>query len=350
MIILMTGSTGILGSVISAELEKLGNTVYYIVRGGIDNKKLPVKITSERIIDGDITKPLCGLAKSSEDYKKLSEMTIDMFLHLAADVSFAIDDPDGAIWKTNYNGTFNALALAKDLDIKDFRHCSTCYAPDQRNPYEISKMGAENLVVNSGLKFSIYRPSAMVGDSETGFTTDYNGYYGVFSFLHYLAQKEYNGNNKKIIPLNIGYICSSTSTLNIITLDWVKYTLMKLLQKESRGEIYHLAHEFPKKVRFVCEESHKALNLSNVIFWENTKERDARHQLDKPHVFQKRFDIVMQMYTPYATFERPFSLDKTKEILGSEYIDAPAITSDLIHLLMNFASQNNFGKKNKSRG
>ncbi len=248
MAILMTGFTGILGSVIGPELHD----VYFLVRSGMDNRRLPKGINPDKIIEGDITKPMCGV--SLEDLVRMKNAGITRFLHLAANVSFAITDFGGEIWRDNYIGTNNALALAKELGVEEFLHCSTAFADDQRNPYEISKKAAEGLVIRSGMKYSIFRPSAMVGDSQTGYTADFNGYYGVYVYFHMIAEKARGENKELVVPIPVYVVCSDKSTINLIPLDWVRYTLLALLEKPAKNETYHLTHDNPPNARWVMEK------------------------------------------------------------------------------------------------
>ncbi len=338
MAILMDGVTGILGSSIGPELE---GDVYYLVRGGEFNQRLPADINKEKIIPCDITKPLCGL--SDDNIKRLNDIGIEKYLHLAADVSFATEDIDGKIWNTNYYGTKNAIQLAKHLNAKEFLHCSTAYAEDQRNPYEISKRAAENLVRNSGISYSIFRPSSIIGDSKTGHISDYNGYYGVYSFFHKIAQKKRGVNKDATINITISMIGSSSSTLNLISLDWVKYIMSALINKEICNKTYHLTHNDPQIVRLIGEWSCMALNITGIKYWESVEDRENYYRTNKtPSFLQRQVDKIMNRYTPYVTEERKFPLDTVIAALGTEYKSPPAISEKTIAIIINYAVKNNF--------
>lgn len=102
--ILMTGLTGIVGRFIYTGLED-AYEVYYLVRNGANNNKLPSDIPNDRIFEADIEESFCGLCQ--EDFKKLKSIDIDKILHFASDVSFNVTDTDGKIYKTNYIGIIN---------------------------------------------------------------------------------------------------------------------------------------------------------------------------------------------------------------------------------------------------
>ncbi len=209
MATVVTGVTGVLGSSLCSSF---GDDVYFIVRDGLLNMRLPDFIEPTRVLRGDIVEPLCGL--SQNDIERLNDIGITRFIHLAANVSFAVNDPNGEIWNVNYNLTKNALDLAKSLYVTEFLHCSTVYSEDQRNPYEKSKYAAEQLVVNSGLTYSIIRPSAMVGDSVTGETFDFNGYYGVYVYFHIMAERSRKKSECIDVSIPVYVVCSKKSTIN----------------------------------------------------------------------------------------------------------------------------------------
>lgn len=340
MVTLMTGVTGILGSVVGPELQE---EVFFLVRDGVDNKRIPAGIDPRQVVNGDITKPMCGL--DAEAINRLKQAGINRVFHLAANVSFALEDTDGSIFRTNFEGTRNILNLARELGgVKEFHHCSTAFGPLRRNPYENSKMDAEKLVVDSGFPWSIYRPSAMVGDSRTAVTNGFNGYYGVYGIFYSLAQK-FRAKEMKIfgeVPLPIYVVCSSTSTINLIQTDWVKDTMLKLFDKGTHNKIFHITHPHPQMARWVYQVGFNVLGIRGVKYLEIPTKVI---QIDKKWRFiQKAVDEVLVRYNPYVTYEEQFSLQTVQDALGDEYADPPEITADFIYRLLKYAAQNEFGR------
>ncbi len=102
---------------------------------------------------------------------------------------------------SNVGGTQNLLDFAGDLQVKQFHHVSTAYVQCNRhlpatsdrtafeiavppnaiagNDYERSKIQSEQSVRECGHigPVSIYRPSIVVGDSRSGYTSTYHGFY-----------------------------------------------------------------------------------------------------------------------------------------------------------------------------
>ncbi len=113
-------------------------------------------------------------------------------IHCAADVSF--DRPLADARAINVEGTRRLLAAAAELPhLERFVHVSTAYVAgthrgpftegdlhvDQtfRNTYEQTKFEAERVVRASGLPVTVVRPSIVVGDSKTGWTSSFNVLY-----------------------------------------------------------------------------------------------------------------------------------------------------------------------------
>src|SRR5205823_5123536 len=107
----------------------------------------------------------------------------------------------------NRDGTANALAVAercvKGGRLARFLHLSTALvaggssqavareddlpvAPAYANAYESSKYEGERLVraaMHAGLPATVFRPSMVVGDSETGHTRDFNVIYPLLRLM-----------------------------------------------------------------------------------------------------------------------------------------------------------------------
>lgn len=188
--VLLTGITGVLGSEIGHALANK-EEVFFLVRKESLNK-VPEGMEPDNAIIGDITLPMCGI--SSQDMAKLKTAGVTKLLHLAADVSFATVDKGGKIRLTNFIGTKNVLDVALELDISEIHNCGTVYASTRRNPYEASKDDAEKMVVEFcqkyGKRFSIYKPSAMVGDYMTGVSNGFNGFVGAYTIFHLIADRK----------------------------------------------------------------------------------------------------------------------------------------------------------------
>jgi nucleoside-diphosphate-sugar epimerase len=170
--ILVTGSTGLVGSAILGRLAGGGAI-------GLTHQARQAAADSP-VLDGDVTQPRLGLA--SDAYRSLSDR-IGTIVHCAATTWF--DAPRDEVFAVNVEGTKRVLDLASDAGAR-LIHLSTAFiAVEPKDAgrglspkhYLDSKRASEALVRESGLDFHIVRPSIVIGDSDTGYTPRLQGYH-----------------------------------------------------------------------------------------------------------------------------------------------------------------------------
>lgn len=149
------------------------------------------------LIEGDITRPNLGI--SDDDLRTIREETTSVF-HLAAAYDLAIDKETAT--RVNFEGTSNVNELCRTIaNLRRYNYISTCYVAGKRigriletelehnagfrNFYEETKYLAELEVekLKSTLPVTIFRPSVVVGDSQTGETVKYDGIYYLIQYL-----------------------------------------------------------------------------------------------------------------------------------------------------------------------
>jgi len=314
MAILLTGLTGEVGSALAPILQSK-DKVFCLVRNGksrVKNGKLN-EILADQIIDGDIfDNKQCGI--SITDLSLLKKQEITKIIHAAASVKFDEHLSD-EIWKTNFSGTKNILSVAKELGVRELHFMSTAYAPNGRNPYEKSKAAAEDLVKKSGLAYSVYRLSIVIGNSKKG------------------------QNGKVQLPIYIN--CSFESTLNLVPVDWAVQILSTLINKPCQNDTYYIVHPDPPKVQWVMKQGFETLNIEGIKY--NDYKKCQPEQEDRRlQIIQKAVNKELGRYRPYVTEEEKFCLKKTQQYLGTNYTNPPPITSQLLSILLKFAIEKNF--------
>ena len=183
-----------------------------------------VPLENFAIVRGDITQPDLGL--SPEALLAVCDGTTDVF-HLAAvyDLAVARD----IAYSVNLEGTRNVNAFAHSLpNLRRYNYISTCYVAGKRlgriletelehdagfrNYYEETKYLAEMEVekLKGELPVTIYRPSVVVGDSETGETAKYDGIYYLMLYLRRAP--------KLLRLINVG---NRDVRLNLVPVDFV---------------------------------------------------------------------------------------------------------------------------------
>lgn len=218
--IFLTGGAGVLGQ---ALLKKINHhDVICLVN------KSPIVTNKAKLIKGDISKPKLNL--SSEVFNSIAS-EIDCIIHSAALTDFSKPAPD--FNRINIEGTKNVLNLAKKANVPFF-YISTAFVYKgchnngsfKQNNYEISKLSAEALVKESGLKSTIIRPSIIVGDSQTGAIAKFQG-------IHFLISLFMKG----LLPVIPG---SPESFTDFISQDIVAEAISKIVEQNLLNEEFWL--------------------------------------------------------------------------------------------------------------
>ena len=160
------------------------------------------------VLEGDLSEPDLGLDNRTLDW---IERHCTSVVHNAASLVFRGDDPDGEPYRSNVEGTRRMLELCRCTGVRQFHYVSTAYVCGLRegrilesdidlgqtagNVYEKTKLQAEMLVRAADFLDppTIYRPAIIVGDSQTGYTTTYHGFYAPLKLAHTMASKVARG-------------------------------------------------------------------------------------------------------------------------------------------------------------
>jgi len=190
---------------------------------------------------GDLTEENLGLTDSA-----LTELgDIDHVLHCAAiyDITAGAAEQQAA----NVEGTRAVIGLAKRLDATLSHVSSIAVAGDHAGefteddfdigqelptPYHQTKFEAEALVRSTpGLRYRVYRPAVVVGDSRTGEMDKVDGPYYFFPLLAKLAALP------RITPMAV----PDTGRTNVVPVDYVVDALIELMHSPSfDGRTFHL--------------------------------------------------------------------------------------------------------------
>ena len=201
------------------------------------------------LIEGDIAKPNLGM--SADDNSILQSETSDIF-HLAAVYDLAVSKD--IAYRVNLEGTKNVNNFARSVwALKRYNYISTCYVAGNRtgeileselehdagfrNFYEETKYLAETEVENlkTDLPVTIFRPSVVVGDSNTGETSKYDGIYFLIQYLR-----------KAPAVLRFVNVGNNDVRLNLVPVDFVVEAIAELsMDENSTGKTIALADPNP---------------------------------------------------------------------------------------------------------
>jgi thioester reductase-like protein/NADP-dependent 3-hydroxy acid dehydrogenase YdfG len=196
---------------------------------------------------GERAKPLVGalpeLDLTDQTVAELGQ--IDHVVHCAAIYDITVGEAEQRA--ANVEGTRAVIELARRLDAT-LDHVSSIavagdfageYTEDDFDvgqqlptPYHQTKFEAELLVRSTpGLRYRVYRPAVVVGDSRTGEMDKIDGPYYFFGVLAKLA----------VLPSLTPILLPDTGRTNIVPVDYVVEALVALMHTEgSDGRAFHL--------------------------------------------------------------------------------------------------------------
>lgn len=215
------------------------------------------------VVEGDITRENLGIGDA--DLKIIRAETTDVF-HLAAVYDLAVEKD--LAFRVNVEGTRNVNDFVGKLsNLRRYNYISTCYVAGLRggtiyenelehqegfrNFYEETKYLAEVEVENlkSDIPTTIFRPSVVVGDSETGETAKYDGIYALIKYLRMSPSlfRFVNVGNKNV-------------RLNLVPVDFVVEGLAALSRDETAvGKTFALADPNPLTTEEIFDQISEVL-------------------------------------------------------------------------------------------
>ncbi len=190
---------------------------------------------------GDLTAADLGL--TDEAVAELG--AVDHIVHCAAIYDITADDADQRA--ANVEGTRAVIDLARRLDATlhhvssiavagtyhgEFTEDDFDVGQDLPTPYHQTKFEAEMLVRSAaGLRYRVYRPAVVVGDSRTGEMDKVDGPYYFFGLLRKLA----------VLPRFTPMVLPDTGRTNIVPVDFVVDAIVELMHADGRdGQTFHL--------------------------------------------------------------------------------------------------------------
>jgi thioester reductase-like protein len=363
---LLTGATGLLGSYLLKDFETAGRPIAVAVRASRTESarqrvetilagwehRLRRVLPRPVVLECDICEPLLGLDKVGIDWVKRN---CDGIIHNAASLSFEANEQTGEPHRSNVEGTRNVLELARRCRIREFHHVSTAYVCGLRtgrvledeldvgqqsgNAYEKSKIEAEKLVRGASFldKPTVYRPSIIIGDSETGYTTTFHGFYAPLKIVQAVAnQIDFDFEKIDGAPLVAAINLTGQEGKNYVPVDWVSRMIVHLAGRpELRGRTFHLTTRTPTSIALTCQVIEEALReyAQNVV-----RTKSARPQTRS---LEQTFVDQMGTYRAYWRDDPEFDCRNTLE--AAPEWPCPLVDRDMLLRTAGFAYRTNFG-------
>ncbi len=373
--ILVTGATGNLGSklVLQALEERPDIQIIALVRGE-NQAEAEVRLRNllftlspnsyfadvgERlkVINGDITQRQLGLSYSL--YKDLAEK-VTHIIHSAAATKFSSTLKESRL--VNVTGTENVMKFAglasQSSLFKTVAHISTAYVCGRRegiifegetdkscdfsNGYEQSKWEAEQFVrgLMPQIPITIFRPSIIVGDSQTGHIATLNVLYPPLKFL--------------CQGINISLPGRADVSLDVIPVDYAARAILHImLNNNSDGKTFHIVagKENSCQVGEIVKQAKIMLGRENpnsdTVKDTTTSSNSIWNRLSTQTRKVCKISKFLNIYLPHVTLRRYFDETNTRQVLQGSGISAPSLTSYL-DKIMEYSIRTKWGKDVRS--
>lgn len=336
--ILITGSTGLIGGELLKELllskGRIGKT-WSLVRAESDEratKRLKERLQRSGLsedaigslalngLSGDVTSINWGL--SNESINQLKD-NLDMIIHCASDTSFLLSD---SVFEVNVKSTKCLIDLVKDwknpplvIYISTAANIGNVISSDvtedmvrdpgyaHHNLYTKSKAACEKLLTEAGIPTIIMRPSIVLsaGIEDPDFA---NSILWMIPLIYHF----------EALPIN------GASRIDIVPVEFVTRTILKLLEKESLNHnTYHISAgrldsttvkaAFQEADRFY---GRKEVELIRPHLW--------NQDLHRSHINSKRRRELyhrIKYYFPFLNMDVVYDNNRLKEELGPLQIE-----------------------------
>ncbi len=364
--VLITGATGFLGMELMARLLQDGDRrVWALVRApsqGEAERRVQETLAlivpeperaAERVIPvaGDILADELGLAPRVRE--ELAESVTDV-IHAAASVLFSL--PLDEARAVNVEGTrrlleLAALAASRGAGLRRFAHVSTAYvAGTHRGPfrekdlalgqgfnntYERSKWEAERLVrAHAGrLPVQVFRPSIVVGDYQTGWTSSFN--------VIYTPLRAYTRGALPALPAR------RSAPLDVVPVGYVARAILALADS-APGSTFHLAAgPAASSIGEVIDRAAELLEQPRARALPPALYRRVVHPLlmRRGGPAQRRWLEQGQVFFPYLATRVRFEIEATRAALADAGIGPVPPLASYLHTLLEFAERAEWGRR-----
>lgn len=347
--IFLTGFPGFIAERLVSRLATSDRQFFLLVQKNFVEKAMQTveRIATEKeiplenfaLIEGDIT--LENLGMSDEDAETVKNETTYVF-HLAAVYDLAV--AKGLAYLVNVTGTENVNNFVRTIkNLRRYNYISTCYVAGKRkgvisenelehdagfrNFYEETKYLAEMAVekLKAKIPTTIFRPSVVVGDSQTGETAKYDG---IYYLVHYLRKFP-----SLLRFINVG---NRLVKVNFVPVDFVVEGIAALaFDKDAEGKTIALADPDPLTSEEVFDEIAFRLSGRKSVVKPPAKIIESSLMLS----IAPAITGLPHSAAPYFFLSQTYDTAEASELLKSHGISCPNFT-EYVGSLIGFVNKN----------
>jgi nucleoside-diphosphate-sugar epimerase len=307
------------------------------------------------VIEGELAEVDLGL--DGGDLRWISRHCRSV-IHNAANLTFHSNGRDGEPWLSNLDGTRRILDLCRTVGIRQLHYISTAYVCGLRqgrvleteldvgqtpgNAYEHSKIEAEKLVLATPWidPPTIYRPAIIVGDTQTGYTATFHGFYVLVKLAHTLVSRMVRGSTAGRLMVE-GLGLSGKEHKNLVPVDWVSAVFTRIFsQPKHHGRSYHLVSQRPPSLALIADVIQRAVEEYSTL----ADEKDAF--ICDSGWFIDNFRRQIEIYSSYWRDDPQF--DDTHRAAAVP-VACPEMDAAMLLKLARFAIQSNFGRERQRK-
>ena len=332
--IFLTGFPGFIGERLVERLARIDTQFYLLVQSPfIERASAKIEAIAQKtgtplenfaLVEGDVTRPNLGIA--DDDLASIREETTCVF-HLAAAYDLAVGKE--IAFTVNLEGTRNVNEFCRSLPhLRRYNYISTCYVAGKRqgrilenelvhdkgfrNFYEETKYLAEGEVekLKAEIPVTIFRPSVVVGDSETGETVKYDG---IYYLIHYLRKAP-----GMLRFINVG---NRDVRLNLVPVDFVVEAIAELSKDEAAaGKTLAIADPSPLTTAQLFDVIAEKLSRKGSVIVPPPALVEQTLMLP----FSPPITGLPHYAVPYFFLAQTYDTSQAEELLGSHGIHCPS--------------------------
>ena len=276
------------------------------------------KIERIRIIVGDITRPLLGIAE--KELQLLMDSHISQIWHCAGSSKIQPIYREEA-FEHNVDGTRNVIDLAKLLRISEFNHMSTAYVagtkssfiPETyydasfpaRNVYEESKRLSEDLVISASKEvpfhLRIFRPSLILDKSRISNPFATLGFDGFLCTLDRFIEWIRDRLPEYLNQSHLTIYAEQEAALDLVPIETLINAAISISneKKTNSPEFHHLSSPFSIPINTLLAAMHDSNLFAGVTFDFTSNNNELKSVDDK---LRQKLDF----YAPYLLSDKQF--------------------------------------------